>query len=151
MARKRKFIVYVATSADGFIARTDGSVDWLDRPRPKHNYGMSTFYRSIDTCILGRGKPMNSRRSLAWPRVIRARGIMSCRIAGTVTVLNSAVALSSRYGNATRLWTTRRTSTNRFVLLRFGETRDQWSRNLHQRATVFAESHPVCSSEAGWL
>jgi dihydrofolate reductase len=53
-SRKRKFIVYVATSADGFIARRDGSVDWLDRPRPKGNYGMGAFYRSIDTCILGR-------------------------------------------------------------------------------------------------
>ena len=53
-SRKRKFIVYVATSADGFIARRDGSVDWLDRPRPKGNYGMGAFYRSIDTCIMGR-------------------------------------------------------------------------------------------------
>jgi dihydrofolate reductase len=53
-ARKRKFIVYIAVSADGFIARPDGAVDWLDRPRPKGNYGMGTFYRSIDTCILGR-------------------------------------------------------------------------------------------------
>src|SRR5579864_6279800 len=53
-ARKRKFIVSVAVSADGFIARRDGSVDWLDRPRPKGNYGMGAFYRSIDTCILGR-------------------------------------------------------------------------------------------------
>jgi len=52
--RKRKIIVYVATSADGFIARLDGSVDWLDRPRPKGNYGMGAFYRSIDTCVLGR-------------------------------------------------------------------------------------------------
>ena len=41
-------------SADGFIARPDGSVDWLDRPRPKGNYGMNEFYRSIDTIILGR-------------------------------------------------------------------------------------------------
>ena len=54
MPRKRKFIVYVATSADGFIARADGSVDWLDRPRPKGNYGMAAFYRSIDTVIFGR-------------------------------------------------------------------------------------------------
>jgi dihydrofolate reductase len=52
--RKRKIIVYIAISADGFIARKDGSVDWLDRPRPKGNYGMPAFYRSIDTCILGR-------------------------------------------------------------------------------------------------
>ena len=52
--RKRKFIVYVAVGADGFIARRDGSVDWLDRPRPKGNYDMGAFYRSIDTCIMGR-------------------------------------------------------------------------------------------------
>jgi dihydrofolate reductase len=54
MTQKRKFIVYVATSADGFIARTDGSVDWLDSPRLKGAHGMGAFYRSIDTCILGR-------------------------------------------------------------------------------------------------
>jgi len=52
--RKRKFIVYVAVSADGFIARRDGSVDWLDRPNLKGDHGMGAFYRSIDTCVLGR-------------------------------------------------------------------------------------------------
>jgi dihydrofolate reductase len=51
MVRKRKIIVYIATSADGFIARPGGSVDWLDRPRPKGNYGMGTFYKSIDTIL----------------------------------------------------------------------------------------------------
>jgi dihydrofolate reductase len=50
----RKIIVHVAMSADGFIARPDGSVDWLDRPRPKGNYGMNEFYRSIDTIVMGR-------------------------------------------------------------------------------------------------
>jgi dihydrofolate reductase len=54
MDRKRKIIVYIATSADGFIARTDGSVDWLDRPSPKGNYGMGAFYKSIDTILWGR-------------------------------------------------------------------------------------------------
>jgi hypothetical protein len=33
MTTKRKIIVYIATSADGYIARADGNVDWLDRPR----------------------------------------------------------------------------------------------------------------------
>jgi hypothetical protein len=42
MVRKRKIIVSIATSADGFIARRDGSVDWLDRPRPKGN-GIALF------------------------------------------------------------------------------------------------------------
>jgi hypothetical protein len=54
MVRKRKIIVYIATSADGFLARSDGSVDWLDRPRPKGNYGMGAFYQSIDTVLWGR-------------------------------------------------------------------------------------------------
>jgi dihydrofolate reductase len=50
----RKIIVYVATSADGYIARPDGDVAWLDRPRPKGNYGMAAFYRSVDTILMGR-------------------------------------------------------------------------------------------------
>ena len=54
MVRKRKIIVYIATSADGFIGRLDGSVDWLDRPRPRGNYGMGAFYKSIDTILWGR-------------------------------------------------------------------------------------------------
>ena len=50
----RKIIVYIATSADGYIARPNGSVDWLDRPEIKGNYGMGEFYRSIDTIVWGR-------------------------------------------------------------------------------------------------
>src|SRR5438132_406071 len=51
---KRKIIVYIATSADGFIARKNGDIDWLDRPRAAGNYGMADFYRSIDTILWGR-------------------------------------------------------------------------------------------------
>ena len=54
MVHKRKIIVLVATSADGFIARSDGSVDWLDRPQPKGDHSMGVFYRSIDTILWGR-------------------------------------------------------------------------------------------------
>jgi dihydrofolate reductase len=54
MVRRPKIIVYIATSADGFIARLDGSVDWLERPRPKGNYGMGAFYQTIDTTLWGR-------------------------------------------------------------------------------------------------
>lgn len=50
----RKIIVYIATSADGFIARKDGAVDWLDRPGVKGDYGMGKFYNSIDTILWGR-------------------------------------------------------------------------------------------------
>jgi len=36
------------------MARRDGSVDWLESPRLKGSYGMGAFYRTIDTCVMGR-------------------------------------------------------------------------------------------------
>jgi dihydrofolate reductase len=54
MVHKRKIIVRIATSADGFIARRDGSFDWLDRPSSMGDYGMGAFYKSIDTILWGR-------------------------------------------------------------------------------------------------
>lgn len=54
MARKRCIVVYVAVSADGYIARPDGSVEWLDRPGTAGDYGMAAFLRSIDTVLWGR-------------------------------------------------------------------------------------------------
>jgi len=50
----RKIIVYIATSADGYIARSDGNVDWLNRPRTAGDYGMGAFVKSIDTILWGR-------------------------------------------------------------------------------------------------
>lgn len=50
----RRIIVYIATSADGFIGRPDGSVEWLHRPRTAGDYGMGAFRQSIDSIILGR-------------------------------------------------------------------------------------------------
>lgn len=51
----RKIIVHIATSADGYIARRDGRLDWLtSRPAPKGFYGLPEFARSVDAKILGR-------------------------------------------------------------------------------------------------
>lgn len=52
--KARKIIVYIATSADGYIARPDGDVEWLNRLPHKFDYGMRAFYRSIDTILWGR-------------------------------------------------------------------------------------------------
>ena len=55
MTTRRNVIVHIATSADGYIARPDGDLDWLtSRPAPKGFYGMDAFMRSIDTTLLGR-------------------------------------------------------------------------------------------------
>ena len=52
---QRKIIVNIATSADGYVARPDGNLDWLtERPAPKGFYGLAEFERSTDAKILGR-------------------------------------------------------------------------------------------------
>jgi len=54
-AKQRKIIVHIATSADGYIARPDGDIEWLtNRPAPRGFYGMGKFERSIDAKLLGR-------------------------------------------------------------------------------------------------
>jgi dihydrofolate reductase len=50
----RKIIVYIATSADGYIARPDGDVEWLNRRPHTVDYGMREFYPTIDTILWGR-------------------------------------------------------------------------------------------------
>ena len=49
-------IVYIAASLDGFIARNDGNVDWLNEiPNPEgSDYGFGEFIRRIDAVVMGR-------------------------------------------------------------------------------------------------
>lgn len=54
MKQRRKIIVYIATSADGYIARKDGDVEWLNRRPRKVDYGIRKLYSSIDTILWGR-------------------------------------------------------------------------------------------------
>ncbi len=55
MTKRRKVIVHIGISADGYIARSDGDLEWLtSRPAPKGFYGMNAFMRSVDTMVLGR-------------------------------------------------------------------------------------------------
>jgi dihydrofolate reductase len=47
----RKVILGLGISLDGYIARLDGSVDFLFMPK---DYSMGPFFRTIDTAIMGR-------------------------------------------------------------------------------------------------
>ena len=44
MKAHRKIIAYIATSADGYIARPNGDVEWLNRRPRKFDYGINAFY-----------------------------------------------------------------------------------------------------------
>ncbi|MHA1576496.1 MAG: dihydrofolate reductase family protein [Candidatus Thorarchaeota archaeon] len=48
--------VYIATSLDGFIATSEGDLDWLDEiPNPEgHDFGYAKFMSGIDALVMGR-------------------------------------------------------------------------------------------------
>jgi len=50
-----KTSAFVATSLDGFIAREDGSVDWLPQPDEEgEDYGYAEFMGTVDAMVMGR-------------------------------------------------------------------------------------------------
>lgn len=51
-----KCSIYIATSLDGFIAREDGDVSWLDEITPieGEDFGYHAFMESVDVLIMGR-------------------------------------------------------------------------------------------------
>ncbi|MDF2943178.1 MAG: hypothetical protein K0S01_2036 [Herbinix sp.] len=52
---KRKVILYIAQSLDGYIAREDNDISWLSVVEQKNeDYGYGDFIKSIDTVIMGR-------------------------------------------------------------------------------------------------
>ncbi|XDD48599.1 dihydrofolate reductase family protein (plasmid) [Leptospira sp. WS39.C2] len=51
------FKSYIATSIDGFIAKKDGSIDWLHPKQyniENEDFGYSSFMKSIDCIVMGR-------------------------------------------------------------------------------------------------
>jgi dihydrofolate reductase len=50
--------VFIATSLDGFIARDDGSIDWLDAANavvpPGEDMGYAEFMSTVDALVMGR-------------------------------------------------------------------------------------------------
>ena len=73
MRATRKIIVYIATSADGYIARPNGDVEWLERRPHNVDYGMKAFYGSIDTILWGRN---TYDWALAYQKKHRMKGSM---------------------------------------------------------------------------
>lgn len=50
-----QLLVYIACSIDGYIAREDGGLDWLDRVGGfDEDYGFKQFLDSVDALIIGR-------------------------------------------------------------------------------------------------
>lgn len=67
-SNRPKITVYIATSIDGYIARKDGSLDWLDRVGGfDEDYGFQKLIDSIDAVILGRNTYEVAATVQDWP------------------------------------------------------------------------------------
>ncbi|SDN77691.1 Dihydrofolate reductase [Psychrobacillus sp. OK028] len=51
---KRKLVLFIATSLDGYIATEDDSLEWLFKVDGEGDNGYSEFYETVDTVIMGR-------------------------------------------------------------------------------------------------
>ncbi len=60
--------VFIATSLDGFIARKNGTIDWLlSRDDPDEDHGYQDFIKDIDGLVMGRGSFEGVAASDPWP------------------------------------------------------------------------------------
>ncbi len=101
MARRARAHAYIASTVDGFIARPDDRIDWLEHDAQGDDYGYAAFRASIDSLVLGRRTyeqvlgfgvdwPYQGLRAVIWsrelttadlPADLRAHGVEASALA----------------------------------------------------------------------
>ena len=80
--------VFIAASVDGYIARSDGGLDWLPASGSGEDYGYAAFAASVDALVMGR-KTFETVLSFgAWPYTGKRVVVLS---SGTVDVPDAHV------------------------------------------------------------
>ena len=97
--RDARCSVFIAVSLDGYIAREDGGLDWLDAanatvPRGE-DCGYAQFMQSVDTIVMGRKSYEKVRGFGEWPYGDTAVVVLSRRALEIPASLAAAVSHSS--------------------------------------------------------
>ncbi|MBY4897749.1 dihydrofolate reductase family protein [Cupriavidus sp. AU9028] len=75
--------VFIAISLDGYIARSDGDIDWLlQRDDPTEDHGYNDFIADKDVIVMGRGSYEKVSSFDPWP-YDRPVVVLSRQLAGT--------------------------------------------------------------------
>ena len=103
------FSVFIATSLDGYIARTDGSIDWLSIVHPVDEaHGYAAFMSSVDTIVIGRRTYEAVLEYETWPYIGKRVIIMTHHPAkalhGEDFYSGSALELANRLTDARRVY-----------------------------------------------
>ena len=97
MSVKPKVSVYIATSLDGFIARKNGDLDWLNNGSEQgaEDYGYQEFMGCVDVLVMGRNTFEKVLTFDEWPYgskkvVVLSTGapVIPDHLSGTVTSLS---------------------------------------------------------------
>lgn len=54
MSEKRKLVLFIATSLDGYIATQDESLEWLFAVEGEGDNGYSAFYETVEAILMGK-------------------------------------------------------------------------------------------------
>ena len=98
-----KASVYIATSLDGFIAREDGSLDWLpgsdgsggEEEGDGEDYGYQAFMDSVDVLVMGRNSYEKVLSFGVWPYGDKRVVVLSRSLSHLADHLPDTVALSA--------------------------------------------------------
>lgn len=67
-----KMSVYIATSIDGYIAKNDDGLDWLETFKPpleipNEDYGFKKFLNQVDALVMGKNTYKIASSAAVWP------------------------------------------------------------------------------------
>ncbi|QDT64857.1 dihydrofolate reductase family protein [Calycomorphotria hydatis] len=90
--------VFIATSLDGYIARRDGDIDWLDAVPtgdPEEDFGYGALFNSVDALIMGRNTFEKVLTFPEWPYGEKPLIVLSKSLTSLPDSLPSSVRLMS--------------------------------------------------------
>ena len=92
-----KVSVFIAASLDGFIARLDGDVSWLDEYEPLgegEDAGYSELFNKVDSLVLGRGS-FEKVLEFDWPYGTKPIFVLSNSLSEVPEKLKSSVRIDN--------------------------------------------------------
>lgn len=103
MVKLPKVSVFIATSLDGFIARKDGSIDWLEEANATvpngEDCGYQAFFDSVDTLLMGRKTFEKVLTFEAWPYGDKRVVVLSTQLNEVPPQLSKTVSITKSSPN----------------------------------------------------
>lgn len=96
---KPKVSVFIATSLDGFIARKDGNLDWLDKANTEvpagEDCGYQPFIDSVDVLVMGRNTFEKVLSFNEWPHGEKRVIVLSSTMKALPSTMEGRVELAN--------------------------------------------------------